>query len=41
MPQGWTISLNWECSWDPDHGHEVVVRKGKVVHVAIQGVGWD
>lgn len=39
--KGWRAELGFNCSWDEEHGHEVVLRNGKVVHVSVQGEGWE
>jgi predicted DNA-binding WGR domain protein len=36
---GWWIELCWECRWDPEHGHKVVLRNGKENYVGQQGGG--
>jgi hypothetical protein len=39
--EAWRVELNWECSWDEEHGHAVYIEGGKVVNVSIQGDGYE
>jgi len=36
---GWWIEFTWECRWDREHGHKVVLRNGKLNYVGQQGGG--
>jgi hypothetical protein len=36
---GWWVEFTWECDWDPEHGHQVVLRNGKSSYVGQQGGG--
>jgi hypothetical protein len=36
---GWWVEFTWECDWDPEHGHKVVLRNGKPNYVGQQGGG--
>jgi predicted DNA-binding WGR domain protein len=35
----WWIEFTWDCRWDPEHGHKVVLRNGKPNYVGQQGGG--
>ena len=39
MPRGksWRVEINWNCSWDPEHGHAAYITGGKVRRVGLQG----
>ena len=36
----WRVAISWRCSWDEEHGHEVKIKGGRVVHVGGIGDGW-
>jgi hypothetical protein len=35
--RGWDVQLQWECDWDPEHGHQVTIRSGAIRSVGPQG----
>ena len=37
--RAWWMELTWECRWDPEHGHKVILRNGKPNYVGQQGGG--
>lgn len=37
--KGTWIAFNWECRWDPEHGHKVVLKNGKENYVGTQAGG--
>ena len=34
------VELYGECTWDPDHGFNVVIHRDRIVEVCQQGTGW-